>query len=200
VISLVLFGSSAINALGIFFLTSNLHQSPATLGFLSTATGIGVLAGSVVATMIVPKLGSRRTFWLCTLVTGLLLLLYARQTSLIGAVILLFIIGLPSAGLNVAIGPLILQSAPRDMIGRVSAVFSPATSLAALVSTAFVGYLASTLLQGFHTTIAGIAFGPYDTIYLVGGALIALSTIYAWAGLRQPKTQASEAPATPDVL
>ena len=188
VISLVLFGSSAINALGIFFLTSNLHQSPAFLGILSTATGIGVLVGSVVAALIVPRLGSARTFWLGTLITGILLLLYARQTTLVGAVILLFIIGLPSAGLNVAIGPLILQSAPRDMIGRVSAVFSPATSLAALVSTAFVGYLASTLLQGFQETIVGISFGPYDTIYLVGGALIALSTIYAWAGLRQPKS------------
>ena len=194
VISLVLFGSSAINALGVFFLTNNLHQSPAFLGILSTATGIGVLVGSVVAALIVPRLGSARTFWLGTLITGILLLLYARQTTLVGAVILLFIIGLPSAGLNVAIGPLILQSAPRDMIGRVSAVFSPATSLAALVSTAFVGYLASTLLQGFQTTVLGLSFGPYDTIYLVGGALIALSTIYAWAGLRQPKAREEKAP------
>lgn len=188
VTSLVLFGSSAINALGVFFLTSNLHTSPAFLGLLSTTTGIGVLVGSVVAAWVVPHLGSARAFWLGTLITGILLLLYARQTTLAGAVILLLVIGLPSAWLNIAIGPLVLQSAPREYIGRVSAVFTPATSLAALISTAFVGYLASTLLQGFQGTLGGISFGPYDTIYLAGGTLIALSSVYAWAGLRQQQS------------
>jgi hypothetical protein len=143
----------------------------------------------VAAAWIVPRLGSARAFWLGTLVTGILILLYARQTTLVGAVALLFIIGLPSAWLNVAIGPLILQAAPREFIGRVAAVLTPATSLAALLSTAFVGYLASTLLHGFQAMLAGMAFGPYDTLYLVGGAIIALSSFYAWAGLRQRKEQ-----------
>jgi MFS family permease len=187
VTSMVLFGSSAINALGVFFVTANLHQAPGFLGVLSSATGFGVLAGSVAAAWIVPRLGSARSYWLGTLLTGILILLYSRQTTLVGAVVLLFIIGLPSAWLNVAIGPLILQSAPRELIGRVAAVFTPATSLAALLSTALIGYLTSTLLQGFQTTLAGISFGPFDTTYLAGGALIALSSAYARAGLRQSK-------------
>src|SRR5262249_26551451 len=64
VASLGFFDSSAINALGVFFVTANLRQSPAFLGILNSTTGIGVLVGSVAATWIVPRLGSARAFWL----------------------------------------------------------------------------------------------------------------------------------------
>ncbi|HEY7357378.1 MAG TPA: MFS transporter, partial [Ktedonobacterales bacterium] len=101
VTSLTLFGSSAINALSIFFLTDNLHQPPALLGVLSTATGVGVLAGSAVAAWAVPRIGPARAYWLGTLLTGALILFYALQTQFVLAVALLFIIGLPSAALNV---------------------------------------------------------------------------------------------------
>jgi Na+/melibiose symporter-like transporter len=192
VTALTLAGSSAINALGIFFLTHNLHSSPDLYGALSAATGLGVLVGSTLAIWLVPRLGPARSYWLNTIVVGGLLMLYARETDFVRASVILFILGLPSAGLNVAIGPLILASAPREMVGRAAAILTPATSLAATVSAALVGLLASTLLRGFHLTLAGTAFGPYDTIYLLSGLLIGASGIYALiklSGIRKAASQ-----------
>jgi MFS family permease len=184
VTSITLLGATAINTLGIFFLTSNLRSPPQWYGLLETATGVGVLAGSFAATWVVPRLGVARSFWLCTAVTGLLLMLYARQTSYTVALALLVAIGLPSAGLNVAIGPLLLLATPPQMVGRIVAQLAPITNLAALLSTAFVGYLATTVLRHFHMRLLNIGFGPYDTMYLLGGFVIACSSVYAWAGLR----------------
>ena len=160
-------------------------KPPQWYGLLETATGVGVLLGSIGATWIVPRLGVARSFWLSTALTGLLLMLYARQTSYAVALALLVAIGLPSAGLNVAIGPLLLQATPPDMVGRTVAQLAPTTNLAALLSTALVGYFATTMLRGFHLQILSVGFGPYDTIYLLGGLVIAAASVYAWAGLRE---------------
>jgi hypothetical protein len=124
-----------------------------------------------------------RSFWISVLVVGGLIAIYARQTDFISAVALLLLLGLPSAALNVAIGPLILAYTPRAMVGRAAAIFTPTTSLAAALSAALVGYLASTLLGGFDRSLGGIAFGPYDTVYLLSGVLIVASGIYAMGRL-----------------
>jgi MFS family permease len=179
VTALTLAGSSAINALGIFFLTDNLHSSPDLYGALNAATGLGVLVGSTLAIGIVPRLGAARSYWLCTIVVGGLLVLYARQTTFACAATILFLLGLPSAGLNVAIGPLMLTSAPRELVGRAVAILTPATSLAATVSAALVGVLASTLLRDFQVSLFDVTLGPYDTVYLLSGLLIGASGIYA---------------------
>jgi MFS family permease len=179
VTALTLAGASAINTLGIFFLTTNLQSPAAYFGLLSAATGTGVLIGSVCAVWIVPRLGPVRSFWISVLVVGGLIAIYARQTDFISAVAFLLLLGLPSAALNVAIGPLILAYTPRAMVGRAAAIFTPATSLAAALSAALAGYLASTLLGGFHLSLGGIEFGPYDTVYLLCGMLIIASGIYA---------------------
>jgi MFS family permease len=183
VTALTLAGSSAINTLGVFFLTTNLRSPAAYFGLLSAATGIGVLIGSLCAVWIVPRLGPVRSFWISVLVVGGLIAVYARQMDFISAAALLLLLGLPSAALNVAIGPLILAYTPRAMVGRAAAIFTPATSLAAALSAALVGYLASTLLGGLHLRLAGIVFGPYDTVYLISGALIVASGIYAMGRL-----------------
>ena len=120
---MTLFGSSAINALGIFFLTQNLHASAQLFGILSAGTGIGVLAGSLIATWLVPKLGITRAFWLSTMLACVLIMGSALQTNFIAAFVVL-----------------------------------------------------------------GHRFGQYDTIYLVGGTLLALSSVYAWSQLRHGVT------------
>jgi MFS family permease len=191
VTSVTLFGASAINSLGIFFLTVNLARPPQWYGLLETATGVGVLIGSMGAAVVVPRLGAARCYWLGTVLTGLLLMVYARQTSYALALALLVTIGFPSAGLNVAIGPLLLQAAPRSMLGRIAALFAPATNLAALLSTALAGYLAATVLRRLHLQILSVQFGPYDTLYLLGGFIIACSGVYAWANLRGSQMESS---------
>ena len=71
--------------------------------------------------------------------------------------------------------PIMLRVTPAHMMGRVSAVFSPLVQLSNIAAMAIAGVLASTALRGFHAVIAGIAFGPYDTIFGLAGLLFILA-------------------------
>jgi hypothetical protein len=70
------------------------------------------------------------------------------------------------------------------MLGRVSAVLSPLQQLASIVSMALAGTLASTVLRGCHADVAGVTFGPYDTVFLAGGVLFVLGGLAAIAPMR----------------
>lgn len=181
---LTLVGSSAINALGIFFATENLDVSDRWYGTLSAASGAGVLIGALIAGRLVARVDLRRLFWSCTLAVGALLLLYARMTHLAPALIVLLVLGLPSAGVNVATGPLLLRTTPHHLVGRVSALLTPATHLAATLGTLLAGYLASTVLRDFHTSLLGLSFGRIDTIYTGSALLVLAGGLYAMLTLR----------------
>jgi hypothetical protein len=56
--------------------------------------------------------------------------------------------------------------------------------LAAILSMALAGFLASTVLRGFHGTVAGLTFGPYDTIFIFAGLLFVLAGLGSIAPLR----------------
>jgi MFS family permease len=177
-------GAGALNALDIFFLIQNLHAPVQLFGVLSTAAGAGVLVGAILAGLFARRLGEARTFWLAVLAVGALLLIYARLTSFAPAVGLLFTVGVMEAALNVVVGPLVLNATPRALIGRVVAVLQPAISLASLLSMVVAGYLASTVLHGFHGSWLGVRWGTIDTIFAAAGLLVIASGIYAALRLR----------------
>jgi hypothetical protein len=60
-----------------------------------------------------------------------------------------------------------------------------------ICATALAGALASTSLRGLHLTVAGVSFGPYDTIIGVGGLLFVVGGFAAWPVLRRPVTAES---------
>jgi hypothetical protein len=63
---------------------------------------------------------------------------------------------------------------------------------------AIAGLLASTVLRGFHAVIAGLAFGPYNTILGISGLLFiaaGLATIVPMRGLPAAPPPGAEAPA-----
>jgi MFS family permease len=184
-ISVALLGAGALNALDIFFVTGNLHTSASLYGYLSSAFGIGAVVGAILASIYAERVGPARLFWAALLITGMGLLVYARLTSFWPAVVFLCIVGIPVAALNVTVMPLLLQSTPRDLIGRVSAVLQPAVSLASLSSIVIAGILVSTVLHGFHAHVAGITFGPVDTIFSAGGILCLAGGLYAMSSFRR---------------
>jgi hypothetical protein len=51
------------------------------------------------------------------------------------------------------------------MMGRVMSVFNPLQQVANIGSLAAAGFLAGTVLHGFHANVGGITFGPIDTIF-----------------------------------
>jgi hypothetical protein len=98
-----------------------------------------------------------------------------------------FLTGIANAIPNVATGPLVINSTPRELLGRVSSVISPVTTLSALGSSALGGYLYGTVLHDFHFTVLGFSFGPLDTIFTVVGLMLLAAGIYARAGLRSAR-------------
>ncbi len=181
---LLLFGGSVDNTLDFFFATQNLHASTYLYGFLSSATGLGLLVGALLAIWGVQRLGIATSFWLGIVVISLMEIIYARLTNFPVAVAFLFLQGIPNAAINVALSPLIMQVTPKALLGRVFALLIPITNSATLLSTLLTGYLAS-LLHGFHTTVLGMAIGPFDTMIMCAGFLTLGGGLYAMRELRK---------------
>jgi MFS family permease len=80
--------------------------------------------------------------------------------------------GLAFGAINAAAPPLFLASIPQHLIGRVMSVFTPLRQLAGIASPAVAGWLAGTGLRGMHAVVAGVTFGPIDTIFGLSALLI----------------------------
>jgi len=180
---LVMLGASTINALDIFFVTTNLHTSANLYGFVSAAMGGGVLIGALVAGAVASRIKFIRLFWISLTALGVLLVVYARMTTFLGAVVVLFLAGFPQAAVNVVVGPMLLAAVPRALIGRVFSLLQPVVTVAGLASTATSGFLASSLLFGLHMQIGPIEVGTYDTIFSIAGLLIVAGGLYAQRSL-----------------
>jgi MFS family permease len=202
-ILIAILGTGAINALGVFFITDNLHTPANLFGLLDAIMGIGVIAGAILASSFAQRLGVVRTFWASIIILGVLFVVFSRMTSLVPALALMLVMGVFQASLNVAVNPLILHVTPRELVGRISAVLDPSMSLVTIVSVAIAGSLASTVLHGLHATVLGMTFGPIDTLFTFSGLLILLGGFYAVVNLRdvrlakegeQPSEKAEAAP------
>lgn len=185
VATILMLGAGALNALDVFFVRQNLHAPLSLYGLLDACFGAGLLIGAIGAgTWLIGRLGMLRTFWTSTIAASAVILLYARMTSFAPAAAFLFIAAMPVAALNVTLQPILLTTTPRELVGRVGSVLQPAISLASIISMALAGVVASTLLHGFHGYIAGVHFGPIDTVFTIGGLLCLSGGIYAWLALR----------------
>lgn len=182
---LITLGSGALSALGIFFVTQNLHASAQVFGFLNSAYGVGAIAGAIATGLLAQRLGIVRTFWLSVLLAGMALLLYARLTNFTLALSVVFLIGIFISAVNVVVTPLVLQTTPQELLGRASSVLGLFLSLAAALSFTFAGYLDSVVLRNFHITVFGMSIGPVDTIYMGAGILVIASGFYALLNLRR---------------
>lgn len=178
-------GAGALNALDVFFLQANLHASASWYGTLSMAEGIGGLAGTVAAGWVITRAGAGRTFWAGLIVSGACIVGYALMSRLLPAVVILAAVGLLLGCVNTAFSPLMLSATPQHMIGRVMSVISPLANVAAIASTALAGALASTTLRGFRASLAGLPFGPYNTVIAVGGLLFVAAGLTLIAPLRR---------------
>ncbi|MFC1401207.1 MULTISPECIES: MFS transporter [Streptacidiphilus] len=194
-------GTGAMNALDVFFVTENLRTAPNLFGFMSTAFGVGAIAGSLWSGRVVQRLGARATIWLALLLTGMLFVGYSRQTHFWSGLVLLTACSIPVAMVNTALGPLLLQATPQEYLGRTMAVFNPVNQLASTFSVIAAGWLASTLLQDFHADLGGLHVGPVDTVFSVSGLLIVLAAGYAFLALPHGSGRTgtgAEAEAEPD--
>lgn len=177
-------GAGVLNALNIFFLTQDLHASQNLYGVMDTVLGLGMVCGAILSAIFAARIGKLRLIWSSLILIGALIIAYARMTSFIPAMVLLFLVGCPIAALMVVTGPLMLQIVARDFVGRVSSLFDPATTLASLIGTFLAGFFVSTFLSHFYVIFLGFSLSSIDTIILAAGVLILVSGFYAWMRLK----------------
>ncbi|MDQ2903050.1 MAG: MFS transporter [Chloroflexota bacterium] len=182
--SIAALGVGALSTLDVFFVIENLHTPASFYGLLGTAFGSGSILGAIGATFFIKRFGVIRTFWLGLMVGGLLILLFARQTYFPLALAIFFVLGMPIVAVNTAIGPLMLHIIPRHLLGRVISVFTPAMSMISILSILLAGYLAGTVLRGFHVVLLGVTWGRIDTIFTGTGLIVILGGIYALVNMR----------------
>lgn len=177
-------GASALNTLDVFFATQNLHATTAMYGFIGGVFGLGSILGAIAIGAFAQRIGLTRTLWVSMFAFGLLVMALSRITNYDLALGIFLVCGALNAGLNVAASPMMMRETPPDMMGRMMSIFQPIMNLAILVATGVIGYLAGVTLRGFSATWQGMSFGPVDTIWLAGGALMALSAVVIVVGLR----------------
>jgi MFS family permease len=114
---------------------------------------------------------------------GVLRAAFSQMTSFPAAAVLIALGGLMAGALNAAAPPLFLQAIPQELIGRIMAIFNPLQQLAAITSMALPGFLASTVLRSLHVHIAGLTFGPINTIFACGAVLITVAGFVVLAPL-----------------
>jgi MFS family permease len=186
-VSIAMLGFGALNALDVFFVTQNLHASAQVYGLTATAVGVGALLGAVLAGVLAERVGLARLMWLSLTGMGLTMLVWSRMTTFAPALGVLFVAGILQSGLNVPAAPLVLRVTPKEMVGRVIAVVQPTIMLTSLLAMGLSGYLASTVLVGFHAEVPGVSFlrfGAIDSIFAAAGILAVLGGLYAGVRLR----------------
>jgi Na+/melibiose symporter-like transporter len=194
VLCLIILGVGCLNSLMPLYVQLTLRGTPQNYALLVATIGVGAICGALVASAVVPRLGSARSFWIGTLLLGIDILAFSQMRSFAPALITAFLAGPPQAFVNVATGPLILKLAPRALVGRVSSLLTPLVTASSLISTALAGYLASTLLVGFQVSVHAAPFrlplalglGTITAIFAGAGVLAicgALVAIFALRGL-----------------
>jgi MFS family permease len=180
---LTLVGFGTLNTLDLFFVTQNLHAAPGLYGILTSVQGAGLLVGAIFAAAFAQRLGVGRVLGGALVAWGLLILVYARLTSIGPALVVMALTGFLLSTAQVAETPLFLHVTPHEFLGRAFSIFAPAISAGELIGIALSGYLDSTVLQHFHARVLGVALGPVDTIFTIVGLAILLAGLYALSNL-----------------
>lgn len=181
---LVTFALGAINVLDLFFVTDNLHVSPGYYGVLNAAIGAGLVLGSVVFAVVGRRVPAFRVFSLGLVCCGVGMAAYSRSTMLWVAVAVLFVLGIPLAGVNSMIAPMVFREVPSDLLGRVLGLLNPVQQIASAAAIVLSTWLASTVLRSLDVSALGTHFGPVDTIFLAGGVLVTAVGLWTMRAIR----------------
>jgi MFS family permease len=190
-------GFGALQSLGYFFITGNLHAPASDYGLLGADFGVGAIVGAVLVTLTGHRIGLARLLWIAMATSGLFVIVMSHLTNFYLALGAAFLFGVSTTAVLVTAGPLTLDATSREFVGRVTAVINPLGRLAALVSVALAGSLVSTVLHGFHASVLGISFGPVDTVFTGLGLLAVIGGIYTRVSLRDMIARPMPSPGKP---
>lgn len=172
-------GFGALQTLGYFFITENLHAPPSAYGYFGAVFGLGAILGGLLVTFVGQRIGLGRILWNALVASGAFVIVMSHLTSFPLAMVAAFFFGVTATMIIITAGPLAIDATERQFIGRVMAVLNPVGRLAAFVSVALAGTLVSTVLADFHMTVLGVDFGPVNLIFTGTGLLAIAGGVYA---------------------
>jgi MFS family permease len=151
-----------------------LHRTPAFLGVLSTAQGVGAVVGGIVVAALMRRIGELATIaWaLVAIGVGVALLATAQLAIVFLAVVF---VGLAVSFYNVAFVTLIQRRTDVTMQGRVMSAIEAVFTVPYAASIAFGALIVSVV--------------SFRTVYLVQGAAFLLVAAYVVMGLRAGATR-----------
>ncbi|CAN5608258.1 MFS transporter [soil metagenome] len=177
--SVCMIGMGAMNTLDIFFVQENLSVDPENYGFLVSIMGGTMVVGALLWGKFIERFGAEKSIWVGLIALGFLTIIYARLTSFTAALVANVAFGLVIPSINVAIGPILYRVTPREFMGRVNATIGPLMSGSTMIGLFGGGLLYSTVMRDFDAAIAGIHFGPIDTIFIGTGILCLIGGVNA---------------------
>ncbi len=177
--TLIWLGFGALQTLGYFFITENLHAPPALYGYFGADFGVGAILCGLLGTVGGRRIGLERILWIALITSGVFVIVMSHLTSFPLALVAAFFFGVTATAILVTGGPLAIDATERQFVGRVMATLNPVGRLAAFVSVIVAGALVSTVLAGFHATLFGVTFGPVDTVFTGAGLLAIAGGVYA---------------------
>jgi len=176
--SLTWLGFGALQALGYFFITQNLHAPASAYGWLGADFGFGAIVGALLVTLLGKRIGLARLLWIALVVSGAFVVTLSHLTNFYLALGAAFLFGVFATAILIASGPLTLDATEPEFVGRVTSVINPLGRLAALLSVVLAGVLVSVVLRGFHASALGLTFTPVDTVLGGMGALAIIGGLY----------------------
>lgn len=177
-------GFGALQSLGYFFITENLHAPPSSYGWLGAVFGVGAIVGGGIVTAFGRKIGLVRILWVSLMTSGIFVAVMSHLTDFALALVAAFLFGVAATAILISAGPLAIDATEKAFVGRVTAVINPVGRLAAMVSVIFAGALVGTVLQGFHATFLGLEFNAVNIVFSGMGMLAVVGGIYTRIHLR----------------
>lgn len=177
-------GFGALESLGYFFITEDLHAPPSSYGWFGGIFGVGAIAGGALVTVFGRRIGLVRVLWMSLITSGFFVVLMSHLTNYYMALGAAFLFGVAATAILISAGPLAIDATEKDFVGRVTAVINPVGRLAALVSVILAGALVGTVLNGFHARFLFIHFTGVNVVFSGMGLLAVAGGVYARIHLR----------------
>ncbi|HEX5156501.1 MAG TPA: MFS transporter [Ktedonobacterales bacterium] len=177
-------GFGALQSLGYFFITENLHAPPETYGWFGAIFGFGAIVGAAFVTVFGRRIGLVRVLWVSLVTSGIFVATMAHLTSFGLAMLAAFLFGVTATAILISAGPLAIDATEKEFVGRVTAVINPVGRLAAFFSVIIAGSLVATVLSGLHVTFLGVEFDGVNVVFSLMGLLAVAGGIYTRVHLR----------------
>ncbi len=167
-----------VNSLSIFFLTENLNASENLFGLFASFQAAGMLGGAVLGVFLAARLDIRRLFWIAIVGIGAMIVAFSRQTSYVPGVVCITLIGVFVSLIPLALGPIMMQSTPRELLGRVSSVMTLILGLATVSGLGLGGLLYGSIFHDARFEILSIQFNPLSIIIGLAGLVCVVSGLW----------------------